>query len=54
MKHHLTLSTILTKSNFYLPSLSQNTTPFVEMEAQKKTTLFRDNANDFIHTKPQQ
>lgn len=54
MKQHLTLSTILTKSNVYLPSLSQNTAPFIEMKPQKKTKPFRDNANDFIHTKPQQ
>ena len=54
MKQHITLSTILTKSNFYLPSLSQNTTPFIEMKPQKKTKPFRGNANDFVHTKPQQ
>ena len=53
MKRHLTLSTILTKSNFYLPSLSQNTAPFIEMKPQKKTKPFRDNANAFVHTKPQ-
>ena len=53
MKRHLTLSSILTKSNFYLPSLTQNTTPFIEMKPQRKTKPFNGNTNDPVHTKPQ-